>query len=96
VPREELCECMRLAGTSERYVDVVMDMYDKAKTAVRSAAGLTDELEVGVGFHQGSAPSPFLFVITMDVLTKEIRREAPWDMMTLCCAKKIDRSSKKY
>ena len=35
VPLEELWECMRLAGTSERYVEVVMDMYDKAKIAVQ-------------------------------------------------------------
>ena len=48
---------MRLAGTSERYVEVVMDVYDKAKTAVSSAAGLTDEFEVGVGLYQGSALS---------------------------------------
>jgi len=34
VPMEELWECMQLAGTSERYVEVVMYMYDKAKTAV--------------------------------------------------------------
>ena len=72
---------MRLAGISERYVEVVMDMYDKAGTVVRSVAGLTDEFEVGVGLHQGSALSPFLFAAIMDVLTKDIQREAPWDML---------------
>ena len=39
---------------------VVMGMYDVARTAVRSSAGLTEEFEVGVGLHQGSALSPFL------------------------------------
>ena len=72
---------MWLAGTSERHVEVVMDVYDKAKTAVSSAAGLTDEFEVGVGLYQGSALSPFLFAIIMDELTKDIRREAPCDML---------------
>ena len=61
MPREELWECMQLAGTSEHYMEVVMDMGEKAKTA----AGLTDEFEVGVGLHQGSALSPFFFAIIM-------------------------------
>ena len=56
-------------------------MYDEATTTVRSAAGLTEEFKVGVGFHQGSALSPFLFAIIMDKLTEDIRKDAPWDML---------------
>ena len=50
-------------------------------TTVRSAAGLTEEFKVGVGLHQGSALSPFLFAIIMDKLTEDIRKDAPWDML---------------
>ena len=57
------------------------DMYDGATTTVRSAAGLTEEFKVDVGLHQGSALSPFLFAVIMDKLTKNIRKEAPWDML---------------
>ena len=81
VPREELWECLRLAGTSECYIRVIKDMYERARTAVRSAAGMTEEFGVAVGLHQGSALSPFLFAIIMDKLTEDIRTEAPWDMM---------------
>ena len=56
-------------------------MYDGATTTVRSAAGLTEEFKVGVGLHQGSALSPFFFAIIMDKLTKDIRKDAPWDML---------------
>ena len=81
VPREELWECLRLAETSECYIRIIQDMYDGATTTVRSAAGLTEEFKVGVGLHQGSALSPFLFVIIMDRLTEDIRKDAPWDML---------------
>ena len=56
-------------------------MYDGATTTVRSAAGLTEKFKVGVGLHQGSALSPFLFAIIMGKLTEDIRTDAPWDML---------------
>ena len=56
-------------------------MYDGATTTVRSAAGLTKEFKVGVGLHQGLALSPFLFAIIIDRLTKDIKKDAPWDML---------------
>ena len=77
VPREELWECLRLAETSECYIKIIKDVYDGATTTVRSAAGLDEEFKVGVGLHQGS----FLFAIFMDKLTKDIRKNAPWDML---------------
>ena len=81
VPREELWECLWLAETSECYIKIIQDMYDRATTTVRSATGLTEEFKVGVGLHQGSALSPFLFAIIIDRLTEDIRKDAPWDML---------------
>ena len=60
VPREELWECMRRTGVPECYVESIQDMYEGARTSVRSAAGLTEDFEVRVGLHQGLALSPFL------------------------------------
>ena len=56
-------------------------MYDGTTTTVRSAARLTEEFKVGVGLHQGSALSPFLFAIIMDQLTEDIRKDAQWDVL---------------
>ena len=56
-------------------------MHDGATTTVRCAAGMTEEIEVRVGLHQGSPLSPFLFAIIIDKLTEDIRKEAPRDMM---------------
>ena len=56
-------------------------MYDEAITTVISEAGLTEEFKIGVGLHQSSALSQFLFSITMDKLTEDIWKDAPWDML---------------
>ena len=65
----------------KKYVRVVWDMYDDSMTAVRCAVGMTEWFKVGVGLHQGSALSPFLFAMLMDWLTNEVREESPWTMM---------------
>ncbi|KAK3567826.1 hypothetical protein QTP86_027231 [Hemibagrus guttatus] len=76
VPREELWYCMRKSGVAEKYGRVVQDM-----TVLRCAVGQTEEFNVEVGLHQGSALSPFLFAIVMDQLSEEVRQESPWTMM---------------
>ncbi|KAK3542928.1 hypothetical protein QTP70_007300 [Hemibagrus guttatus] len=78
---EELWYCMRKSGVAERYVRVVQDMYERSRTVVRCAVGQTEEFNVEVGLHQGSALSPFLFAIVMDQLSEEVRQESPWTMM---------------
>ncbi|KAK3549600.1 hypothetical protein QTP86_005339 [Hemibagrus guttatus] len=81
VPREELWYCMRKSGVAEKYIRVVQDMYERSRTVVRCAVGQTEEFNVEVGLHQGSALSPFLFAIVMDQLSEEVRQESPWTMM---------------
>ncbi|KAK3529879.1 hypothetical protein QTP86_007282 [Hemibagrus guttatus] len=81
VPREELWYCMRKSGVAEKYVRVVQDMYERSRTVVRCAVGQTEEFNVEVGLHQGSALSPFLFAIVMDQVSEEVRQESPWTMM---------------
>ncbi|KAK3573842.1 hypothetical protein QTP86_032881 [Hemibagrus guttatus] len=81
VPREELCYCMRKSGVAEKYVRVVQDMYERSRTVVRCAVGKTEEFNVEVGLHQGSALSPFLFAMVMDQLSEEVIQESPWTIM---------------
>ena len=56
-------------------------MYAGCKTSVMTSAGKTKEIEIEVGLHQGSALSPLLFVIIMDVITEEIDEGTPWTML---------------
>jgi hypothetical protein len=56
-------------------------MYEGCTTEVKTTCGETEEFHVTVGLHQGSAISPFLFLIILECLTRDIRRSAPWDML---------------
>ncbi|KAK3570860.1 hypothetical protein QTP86_029399 [Hemibagrus guttatus] len=86
VPREELWYCMRKSGVAEKYVRVVQDMYEKNRTVVRCAVGQTEEFNVEVGLHQGSALSPFLFAIVMDQLSEELKVPEPQFQMPAASA----------
>ena len=60
---------------------IIRDMYAGCKTSVMTGAGKTKWIEIDVGLHQGSALSPLLFVIIIDVITEEIEEGTPWAML---------------
>ena len=95
VPREEIWRCMRERNVPEKCVKLIQDMYRGCKTKVRSAAGESDSFNVDVGLHQGSALSPYLYIILVDVLTEGVRKEVPESMMfaddiLLCGGREVD------
>ena len=68
----------------------VQDMYEGARTLVKSIVGITDMTPVGVGLHQaGSSLRHYPFAMIMDVLAREIKDLSPWcilyaDEIALC------------
>ena len=56
-------------------------MYEDCQIQVTTREGNTEYFNVKVGLHQGSAISPLLFIIIMDVLASEIDTEPPWAML---------------
>ncbi|KAK3517623.1 hypothetical protein QTP70_013428 [Hemibagrus guttatus] len=101
VPREDLWYCMRKSGVAEKYVRVVQDMYERSRTVVRCAVGQTEEFNVEVGLHQGSALSPFLFAIVMDQLLDESREQVEenlerWKFALERRGMKVSRSKTEY
>ncbi|GJX44892.1 retrovirus-related pol polyprotein LINE-1 [Tanacetum coccineum] len=78
VPRELIWKTLVNKGTSRRYIKVIRDMYDGAKTRVRTSIGNTEFFPVDVGLHQGSAISPYLFALILDGLSRGIQEDIPW------------------
>ena len=58
-----------------------METYQDCKTAVRTIEGLSREFLIGVGLHQGSALSPLLFAVIIDVLSEHLRAENLWELL---------------
>ena len=74
--RKEVWRCMRAKGVPEKYVRLVKDMYmlyKDVRNFVRSSVGETKKCPVNVGLHQGSALSPYLFDIVLDIITEDVR-----------------------
>lgn len=81
IPRELIWHCLRRRGVPEGYIRTIQDMYENCSTQVRTNSGSTEEIDIKVGLHQGSALSPLLFIIIMDVITEDIDEDTPWAML---------------
>ena len=81
MPRKLIWFSLRRKGVPEAYINIIRDMYAGCKTSVMTSAGKTKEIEIEVGLHQGSALSPLLSVIIIDVITEEIEEGKPWEML---------------
>ena len=77
VPRQEVWRCVMEKGVSEKYVRIIQDMYEGARTRVNSSVGLTGTIPVGVWLHQVYSLSPYLFATIMDVLARGIKDLSP-------------------
>ncbi|GJV10816.1 retrovirus-related pol polyprotein LINE-1 [Tanacetum coccineum] len=78
VPRELIWKTLIDKGASRRYIKVIRDMYEGAKTRVRTPIGTTEFFPVEVGLHQGSTISPYLFALILDKLSRGIQEDIPW------------------
>ena len=66
-------------GVEEWIVRLVHGMYASARSRVRFDEGYSEEFEVKVVVHQGSVHSPLLFIIVLEVLSREFPSGVPWE-----------------
>ncbi|XP_071713050.1 uncharacterized protein [Rutidosis leptorrhynchoides] len=78
VPRKLIWKTLNARGIPSRYIKAIIDMYEGAKSCVRTPVVNTEFLGIEVGLHQGSALSPFLFALIIDELSRGIQENIPW------------------
>ena len=66
---------------TRKVCEIIQDMYDRVQTYVWCSVGETEKFPVKVGLHQGTALSPYLFNLIMDVISAEVRDEVPLSML---------------
>ena len=72
---------MREQGVPEKYVRLVKDTYEDARTQVKISIGLPGKITVTVGLHQGSSLRPYMFDMILDVMGRGIKEQPPWCML---------------
>ena len=72
VPREIVMATMRWVGVPEAEAMMVEAMYERTKGRVVVGSGLSEEFPVNIGLSQGSALSPLLFIMMMEIISRKI------------------------
>jgi hypothetical protein len=80
-PRNVMWWTLQKHKVSSKYITLIKDMYDNVVTSVQTSGGDTNDFPINIGMHQGSALSPYLFVLVMDEVTRDIQGGIPWCML---------------
>ena len=72
VPREMVMATVRWMGVPEAEARMVEAMYERTKGRVVVGSWLSEEFLVNIGLRQGSALSPLLFIMVMEIISRKI------------------------
>jgi hypothetical protein len=72
---------MQKHKVSTKYITLIKDMYDNVVTSIWISDGDTNDFPINIRLHQGLALSPYLFVLVMDEITRDIQGGIPWCML---------------
>ena len=75
IPRKMAMATLRWMGAPESEVRMVEAMYENTKGRVVQpvvGSGMSNEFQVNIGLRQGSALSPLLFILVMELISRKI------------------------
>ena len=72
VPRKMAMANLRWMGAPESEVKMVEAMYENTTGRVVVGSGMSNEFQVNIGLRQGSALSPLLFILVMELISRKI------------------------
>ena len=72
VPREMVMATVRWTGVPKAEARMVEAMYERTKGRVVVVSGLSEEFPVNIGLRQGSALSPLLVIMVMEIISRKI------------------------
>ena len=75
VPRELAFAVMRWMEVREAEVRMVEEMYKETTAVVRVERETSEQFGVGVGLRQGSALSPLLFMLVMNLISGKVSEQ---------------------
>jgi hypothetical protein len=81
VPKNVMWWALQKHKVSSKYITLIKDIYDNVVTSVRTSDRDTNDFPIDIGLHQGSALSPYLFLLVMDEVTRDIQGDIPWCML---------------
>jgi Reverse transcriptase (RNA-dependent DNA polymerase) len=72
IPRNIMWWTLKRKLVPTKYVTFIKDMYTNVITYVKACDSESDTFPIKIGLHQGSALSPYIFILVMDEITKDI------------------------
>ena len=63
------------------FIRLVKAMYNNAQSRIQMNGSSSEPFKVSVGVHQVSVLSPLLFIIVMEVLSRELRVSCLWELL---------------
>ena len=71
-PRKMAMATLRWVGAPASEVKMVKAMYENTKARVVVGSGMSNEFQVNIGLRQGSALSPLLFILVMELISRKV------------------------
>ncbi len=81
VPHDMIWSALRSHQILEAYVRLTQFLYQDTIIVVHCPVGIMPAFHVSVGVYQGSALSPFLFILCMDTAKADIQSTHPWTLL---------------